>query len=119
MVTQDIRSFFRFYSTNSSFVHGGSDKGVGAEPAYGQQEIHARITQVTISSTAVVPGFKALGQSTALNPGSALNPRITLLSNLEAVSKLKVDLKKTQKNLKTLYNLPTKTRLYHNKDISF
>ena len=39
--------FFRFYSTNSSFVHGGFDKaGVGAEPAYGQQEIHSRITQV-------------------------------------------------------------------------
>ena len=50
LITQDMRSFFfRFYSTNSSFVHGGFDKaGVGAEPAYGQQEIHARITQVVL-----------------------------------------------------------------------
>merc|ERR1719365_473756 len=47
MLNQAPLHLHRFYSTNSSFVHGGFDKaGVGAEPAYGQQEIHARITQL-------------------------------------------------------------------------
>jgi len=57
-----------------------------------------------IQLNTVVPGFKALGPSTAL---SALNPGTILLSYKEIVFKLKVDLnnpiyifKKTQKNWK-------------------
>ena len=43
----------------------------------------------------VVPGYKALGPSTALsalNPGSTLNPGTILLSYMEIVSKIKVEL---------------------------
>ena len=54
----------RFYSTNSSFVHGGSERKGGATdgPVYGQQDIHARITQVkqltsSIWSTYPFTGF--------------------------------------------------------------
>jgi len=41
----------RFYSTNSSFVHGGSERKGGATdgPVYGQQDIHARITQLNFN----------------------------------------------------------------------
>ena len=33
----------RFYSHNSSFVHGGLDNGGDAEAVFGQQEIHQKI----------------------------------------------------------------------------
>jgi len=38
----------RFYSHNSSFVHGGLDNGIGkeAEAVYGQQDIHQKIMQL-------------------------------------------------------------------------
>ena len=41
-------------------------------------------------SSTVVPGFKALGPSTALsaiNPGSALNPGTAILQNKETLRK--------------------------------
>ena len=37
---------FRFYSHNSSFVHGGLDNGKEAEAVYGQQDIHQKIMQL-------------------------------------------------------------------------
>merc|ERR1719295_1934096 len=43
MLNQAPLHLHRFYNTNSTFVHGGLDN---PEPAYGQQEIHARITQL-------------------------------------------------------------------------
>jgi len=36
----------RFYSHNSSFVHGGLDNGKEAEAVYGQQDIHQKIMQL-------------------------------------------------------------------------
>lgn len=36
----------RFYSHNSSFVHGGLDNGKEAEAVFGQQEIHQKIMQL-------------------------------------------------------------------------
>jgi len=36
----------RFYSHNSSFVHGGLDNGKDAEAVYGQQDIHQKIMQL-------------------------------------------------------------------------
>ena len=38
--------FLRFYSHNSSFVHGGLDNGKEAEAVYGQQDIHQKIMQL-------------------------------------------------------------------------
>ena len=68
----------------------------------------------------VVPGFKALGPSTALsalNPGSAQNPGTNSLSNKEIVCKLKVDLnntislKKTQMNWRKLNKVSTNAKI--------
>lgn len=36
----------RFYSQESSFVHGGLDNDKDCQPVYGQQDIHARIKQL-------------------------------------------------------------------------
>jgi len=36
----------RFYSGDSSFVHGGLDKGEKMQPVHGQQEIHKKIMQL-------------------------------------------------------------------------
>ena len=81
----------------------------------------------TVFINTVVPGFRALGPSTALgalNPGSALNRGTTLINNLEIVnSHLMVDLKnptffkkKTSKELEQKINsLPTKRKVYHKK----
>ena len=42
--TRESFCFFRFYSHNSSFVHGGlAENGREAEAVFGQQEIHQKI----------------------------------------------------------------------------
>ena len=46
--------FFRFYSQNSSFLHGGPDLGdEETDTVYGQQAIHQKIMQLNLRDTHV------------------------------------------------------------------
>ena len=69
-------------------------RSISIQAGSSEELLEARTEKSTIT---VVPGFRALGPSTALgalNPGSALNRGNTLINKLEIVnSQLMVDLK--------------------------